>query len=133
MNTVAALGVLLVAALVAADEGKFTTKYDNVNVDEVLHNQRLLENYLKCLLDEGKCTPDGQELKESIPEALKDKCAKCSEKQKEGTKKVIPFLVKEHPDYFLKLEKKYDPEGIWRKTYEPEAKKLGIELPPKQE
>lgn len=42
---------------------KYTLKYDNVNLDEVLSNQRLLTNYFKCLVDVGKCTPEGEELK----------------------------------------------------------------------
>lgn len=45
-----------------ADE-KYTTKYDNVDLDEIIGNKRLLKNYVNCLLDKGNCTPDGQELK----------------------------------------------------------------------
>lgn len=42
---------------------KYTTKYDNVNVDEILKSDRLLKNYVNCLVDKGKCTPDAEELK----------------------------------------------------------------------
>lgn len=52
---------LTVASL--AKEVKYTTKYDGINLDEILASDRLLGNYLKCLNDEGKCTPDGAELK----------------------------------------------------------------------
>jgi hypothetical protein len=53
---------LATAARVRRDE-KYTTKYDNINLDEILESDRLLDNYLKCLLDTGRCTPDGAELK----------------------------------------------------------------------
>lgn len=54
----------LLAVAFAAD--KYTTKYDNVDLDEILNNKRLLKNYVNCLLEKGNCTPDGQELKSEI-------------------------------------------------------------------
>ena len=41
----------------------YTTKYDGVDLDEILASDRLLTGYVKCLLDHGPCTPDGKELK----------------------------------------------------------------------
>lgn len=49
-------------AYVVCDE-KYTTKYDNMDLDQILHTERLLQNYVKCLMDEGPCTPDGAELR----------------------------------------------------------------------
>lgn len=57
------LCVLAIATTLEAAATQFTTKYDNVNVDEVLGNERLLQKYIDCILDKGKCTADGQELK----------------------------------------------------------------------
>ena len=42
---------------------KYTTKYDNVNLDEILASDRLIDNYFNCIMGRGKCTPDGTELK----------------------------------------------------------------------
>lgn len=42
---------------------KYPTKYDDMNIDDILKSERLLENYIKCLMDQGPCTPDGSELK----------------------------------------------------------------------
>lgn len=58
--------LLCMAVAISADEVKYTTKYDGVNLDEILASDRLLGNYLKCLNDEGKCTPDGTELKRML-------------------------------------------------------------------
>lgn len=44
-------------------ETQYTTKYDGIDLDEILTSERLLTGYIKCLLDEGPCTPDGKELK----------------------------------------------------------------------
>ena len=54
--------VVLVGAVVCAEE-KYTTKYDNINLDEILNNQRLYNKYLECLKTGQKCTPDGKLLK----------------------------------------------------------------------
>lgn len=47
----------------AADAQRYTTRYDNVDLDQILRSDRLLKNYVNCLLDKGKCSPDGAELK----------------------------------------------------------------------
>jgi hypothetical protein len=54
---VAVLGVVL-----GADE-KYTTKYDNINLDEILSNERLYSKYVECLKTGEKCTPDGKLLR----------------------------------------------------------------------
>ncbi|XP_014253090.1 ejaculatory bulb-specific protein 3-like [Cimex lectularius] len=107
---------------------KYTTKYDNIDLDEILRNQRLYKNYFDCLRNQGKCTPDGKELKEALPDALATGCAKCSEKQRKGSEKVIKHLIENKSEDFKVLEKLYDPEGVYRKKYEKEAKELGIKL-----
>nr|ATU82519.1 venom POBP 2 [Lethocerus distinctifemur] len=119
--------VVALAALATAQE-KYTTKYDNVNIDEILTNDRLYQKYYSCLANKGKCTPDGEELKKVLPDALKTECSKCNEKQKKGTEKVIKFLLDKKPADYETLEKIYDPEGIYKKKYEAEAKKHGIKL-----
>lgn len=48
---------------VQAAPEKYTTKYDNVNIDEILNNDRLVASYFKCLMETGKCTPEGEEIK----------------------------------------------------------------------
>jgi hypothetical protein len=73
--------LLIVAAFVifgvVSAQEKYTTKYDGVNLDEILKSDRLLNNYFKCLMETGKCTPDGNELKRTLPDALKSECSKC--------------------------------------------------------
>ncbi|XP_052871300.1 ejaculatory bulb-specific protein 3-like, partial [Anopheles cruzii] len=103
------IALALVAAVAAQD--KYTTKYDGVDLDEILKSDRLFNNYYKCLLDQGRCTPDGNELKRILPDALKTDCAKCSEKQKSGTEKVINYLIDNRKDQWENLQKKYDPEN----------------------
>ena len=69
--------VCMFIALASALPQKYTTKYDNINLDDILRSERLLNNYFNCLMDKGKCTPDGNELKRTLPDALKTGCKKC--------------------------------------------------------
>ncbi|KAJ9585930.1 hypothetical protein L9F63_020438 [Diploptera punctata] len=114
----------LCAAVTLADKEQYTTKYDNIDVDSILGNNRILNNYLKCLLDEGSCTPDGRELKKTLPDALQTGCEKCSAKQKETSQKVIQHLRSERPKEWDRLIKKYDPNGEFKKRYEAHVAKL---------
>lgn len=55
--------VMGVALAVPLETSTFSTKYDNVNVLEILKNKRLAENYFGCIKGTKKCNPDGALLK----------------------------------------------------------------------
>ncbi|XP_059478967.1 ejaculatory bulb-specific protein 3-like [Neocloeon triangulifer] len=107
----------LVAVAVAQKDKKetYTTKFDNIDIDQILKSDRLIKNYYNCLMEKGPCTADGKELKENLPDALKSDCSKCSEKQKDGSDKIMKYLIKNKPTLWAELEKKYDPTGEYRK------------------
>ena len=126
MNTFSVFALLLCVAICSgapaeAPTQKYTTKYDNINLDEIIHSKRLTGQYVKCLTDGTSCTPQGKELREMLPDALATTCSKCSEKQKQGAIKVIKALEKDHPEDWKKLLNKWDPDGkkmeLFKKTY----------------
>ncbi|XP_069685715.1 ejaculatory bulb-specific protein 3-like [Periplaneta americana] len=114
-------------------EEKYTTRWDNIDVDEILQSDRLLRNYVKCMLDNGPCTPDAAELKKTLPDALETDCSKCSEKQKTASTKVIHYLIDNKKEDWAKLEAKYDPEGSYRIKYEAELRKDDVSIAPAAE
>lgn len=61
MKLVFVLSCIVVA--VFAEEEKYTDKYDNVNLKDILDNKRLLHSYAHCILDKGKCNAEGKELR----------------------------------------------------------------------
>lgn len=61
MKILLVLSLLFVSCF--CDNSTYTTKYDDVNLDEVLASERLLNGYINCLLDNGPCTPDAKELR----------------------------------------------------------------------
>nr|QRF70950.1 chemosensory protein [Semiothisa cinerearia] len=96
---------------------KYTDKWDNINVDEILESNRLLKGYVDCLLDRGRCTPDGKALKDTLPDALENECSKCTEKQKTGSDKVLKHLINKRPDLWKELAVKYDPDNKYQDRY----------------
>nr|AIX97074.1 chemosensory protein 6 [Dastarcus helophoroides] len=96
---------------------KYTTAFDNVNVEEILSSERLLNNYFKCMMDRGSCPPDAAELKRNLPDALQTDCSKCSEKQKEVSKQIVKFLIEKKPNMWKELQEKYDPEQVYIKKF----------------
>lgn len=76
----------------SCEDASYDKKYDNIDIDEILNSERLLSNYIKCLLEEGPCTEDGRELKDTLPDAIETDCSKCTEKQKCGSEKIMHFM-----------------------------------------
>ncbi|XP_044726923.1 ejaculatory bulb-specific protein 3-like [Chrysoperla carnea] len=93
----------------------YSTKYDNIDLDSILNNDRLLENYIACIEGSGKCTAEGEELKKNFKDGLETCCSKCSEKQKEGAEKVIKHFETKRADKLKELKAKYDPSGEYEK------------------
>nr|CAH7747823.1 unnamed protein product [Callosobruchus chinensis] len=113
--------ILLLVVFLASclcEESKYTTKYDNIDIDRILSNRRILTNYIKCILDQGPCTADGREFRRNIPDALQTGCQKCSEAQKKIVQKTSDHIRKNRPDDWDKIRLKFDPEGKYSKTFE---------------
>lgn len=124
----ALIAILVTLAVVAARPETYTSRFDNIDVDRILNSKRLFDNYFKCLMDEGKCSPDGKELKKLLPDALRTNCAKCTEKQRDGTDRVLRFIVKNKPDEWKQLKAKFDPEDKFIRQYRESASQRGIEI-----
>ncbi|XP_046418790.1 ejaculatory bulb-specific protein 3-like [Neodiprion virginianus] len=111
-------GVIFLTLFTLVFANNYSSKYDNVDVDRILSNDRILTNYIRCLMEEGPCTAEGRELKKTLPDALSSECSKCNEKQKSTAEKVIEHLRVKRPRDWDKLTAKYDPRGEYKKRYE---------------
>lgn len=61
------IAFVVVATIAASNAAeKYTSRFDNVNVDQILSNDRILNSYIKCLLEKGPCTQEGRELKSKL-------------------------------------------------------------------
>lgn len=59
------VAVLLISYVlyVSSTPAKYTTRFDNLDIDQILKSDRLLKHYVECLMDRGPCTPEGSELR----------------------------------------------------------------------
>ncbi|XP_017472213.1 PREDICTED: ejaculatory bulb-specific protein 3 [Rhagoletis zephyria] len=110
--------LVIIAVQHASCQKQYTNKFDNVDVDGVLSNNRILTNYIKCLMEKGPCTPEGRELKKLLPDALQTECSKCTDSQRKNSQKVINFLRVNRPGEWKLLLDKYDSKGVYRAKYE---------------
>ncbi|XP_078041889.1 chemosensory protein 1 [Augochlora pura] len=89
-----AMSAMLVSSFAEEDgsEEMYSSKYDYINVDEILANEKLRKQYENCYMDISPCnTPESLYLKERLPEAFTTNCRKCTPKQVEFFNKVTDW------------------------------------------
>nr|AXF48713.1 chemosensory protein CSP17 [Lobesia botrana] len=96
----------------------YTDRYDNLNIDEILENRRLLIPYVKCMLDQGRCTPEGKYLKTNVKDAMISSCLKCTDWQRKNARKVVNHLKEKEAEYWEQMKAKYDPGDVHKASYE---------------
>ncbi|KAG7301653.1 hypothetical protein JYU34_014627 [Plutella xylostella] len=97
---------------------KYDSRYDYLDVDAILDSKRLVRNYVDCLIAIKPCTPEGKALKRILPEALRTKCIRCTDRQKRTAVKVIKRLKYEYPSEWAKLSCRWDPSGDFTRFFE---------------
>lgn len=102
-NVSVLLSLLLISAtiyLTKSEEVKlYTDKYDHVNYDEILSNDRLRNQYYNCAMGTSRClSDDATFFKDKFPEALVTKCKYCTEPQKIGFDKIVTYYTEKEPE-----------------------------------
>ncbi|KAI5710147.1 hypothetical protein M8J76_008655 [Diaphorina citri] len=95
----------------------YPTRYDSIDVDLILSNDRIMRRYIECILNKGPCTREGLELKRIIPDAIRTECAKCNPSQKKHVGKVLSYLFHNRKIYWDDLLAKFDPDKSLREKY----------------
>ncbi|XP_012549936.3 allergen Tha p 1 [Bombyx mori] len=96
----------------------YDEKYDKIDVDKILSDDKLFTDYINCMLDKGPCEVEySSEFKELLPEVIATSCAKCTPIQKTGLRKTVKALSVKRPDDFSQFRAKYDPKGEYEKQF----------------
>ncbi|KAL3275490.1 hypothetical protein HHI36_020250 [Cryptolaemus montrouzieri] len=103
-------------------------KYENLEIDDMLKNERIVQNFYQCLMTGEKCIPEAAELRENLPEIVQTGCPTCSEKLVSKAKKVIDHFITNKPEWWAEIEAKYDPDGTYRKKHAALNEKRGLKL-----
>ncbi|KYN04432.1 PREDICTED: ejaculatory bulb-specific protein 3-like [Cyphomyrmex costatus] len=88
----------------------YSDTYDNIDVDAIINSDRLLNQYVNCILDKGTCTADGRSFRNILPDIIVTSCEKCSEKQKYTARKIINYLKENKPNIWTEFLEMYDPD-----------------------
>lgn len=97
---------------------QYTDRYDDLDINEILANKRLLSTYIKCVLDQGRCTSEGKAIKLHIKDAIQTGCEKCTETQKLKARQVVAHIREHEKTSWEDMKKKYDPGDKYKEIYE---------------
>nr|UDM59708.1 putative chemosensory protein 15 [Corcyra cephalonica] len=106
-NLLLCLCVLIAVALSTA---QYHNRYENVNADVIIQNERILLAYYRCVMDRGPCNKDGKNFKKVLPETLSTACGRCNPVQKLLVRKLLNGIRAKSEPRFLELLDKYDPK-----------------------
>ncbi|CAG9860080.1 unnamed protein product [Phyllotreta striolata] len=108
--------ILCILISVVAAEKLYTTRYDNIDLDKILKNTRLLNVYIGCLMSKARavCNNEGTYLKAKLPEAIDNDCKLCTDRQKIGAFKAIDYLISNHAAIWREIQEKFDPDDEFR-------------------
>ncbi|XP_012220466.2 ejaculatory bulb-specific protein 3 [Linepithema humile] len=88
-------------------EDGYDTKYDDIDVNGILENNKLREQYYKCFMDQAPCmTADSKFFKEIVGEAYHTNCKKCNERQNIMLDTMVKWYKQNQPDKFKAFEEK---------------------------
>jgi hypothetical protein len=57
---------MLISAHAESDDDVYSKRYDTIDVDTIFISNRLLNNYVDCLLDKKSCPPEMKDLKRKL-------------------------------------------------------------------
>nr|AYN07341.1 chemosensory protein 13 [Yemma signatus] len=109
---------LLTACLLASnvlgddeDDEAYQRIFDDIDVDTVLNNDRVLDSYIHCFIDTGPCSDLAAEIKGRISEILGTVCGSCTEKQKGIFKHSLEVFIPKRTNEWKRILEIYDPKG----------------------
>ncbi|XP_029659463.1 ejaculatory bulb-specific protein 3-like [Formica exsecta] len=111
------LSIFVFSGLVSGTEN-YLDMYDNVDVDAILKSDRLLNQYMDCILEKGSCTADARSLKRELPHAVATICEKCNLKQRQAARKISNHLKEHRPELWAAFLQKYDPNKEYIADFE---------------
>ncbi|XP_047118409.1 ejaculatory bulb-specific protein 3-like [Schistocerca piceifrons] len=125
-----ARNLIFYCGLIAAVAVSAQDKLDNLDVAEILNNDRLLKSYIQCMLDadDGKCTTEGKELKSRLPKVFATGCGDCTPSHLERAVKALKHITDKCPVEWTKLKAKFHPTGEYTKQHAETWKQHGINV-----
>ncbi|KAG5315282.1 PEB3 protein, partial [Pseudoatta argentina] len=109
MARISLIVMIIAVALtcVFAEKELYSDRYDDININEILANEKLRTQYYYCFLGTAPCkTADAKFFAGIIDEAVQTQCRKCTEKQKNLLEILIDWYSKNKPEDWEAIIKK---------------------------
>ncbi|KYQ48779.1 Putative odorant-binding protein A10 [Trachymyrmex zeteki] len=99
--------IAVALACVFAEKELYSDRYDDINIQEILANEKLRMQYYNCFLGIAPCrTADAKFFAGVIGEAIRTQCSKCTEKQKNLFDILVDWYTKNKPEEWETFVKK---------------------------
>ncbi|THK33132.1 ejaculatory bulb-specific protein 3 [Diachasma alloeum] len=93
------IALVFLSAVIA--EEKYSEKYDYVDVDGILANDKQRESYYKCFAGIGPCkTAAARFFRDTLPEAIVTRCKKCTARQSVNFDKISDWYTTNEPEKY---------------------------------
>ncbi|KAG5311827.1 PEB3 protein, partial [Acromyrmex insinuator] len=103
--------IIVITLICVLAQELYSDRYDKVNAENILQNNRLRDQYYNCFMEKAPCiTADAKFFKEIIVEAFRSKCEKCTERQKEMMNLIQDWYKKNKPEQWKAFVTKYQQE-----------------------
>jgi len=90
--------IISIALMCVLAEELYSDQYDDIDVRNIVENDKLRNQYYNCFMATGSCvTADSKFFKEIFGDALQNKCKRCTEKQKEHMDFIVDWYTKNEP------------------------------------
>ncbi|XP_018301390.1 ejaculatory bulb-specific protein 3-like [Mycetomoellerius zeteki] len=100
--------IIVITLICVLAQELYSDRYDKVNAEDILQNNRLRDQYYNCFMEKASCvTADAKFFKEIVMEAFRSKCNRCTERQKEIMNLIKDWYTKNRPEQWEAFVAKY--------------------------
>ncbi|EGI69191.1 PREDICTED: ejaculatory bulb-specific protein 3-like [Acromyrmex echinatior] len=99
LSRIVLISAMYVLMCILAEEELYSDQYDYIDIQSILQNKELREEYYNCFMETAPCkSPEQETITELYTEAFQTKCRKCTKKQIENMDMVTNWFVTNEPE-----------------------------------
>ncbi|EGI64540.1 Putative odorant-binding protein A10 [Acromyrmex echinatior] len=96
--------IISIALLCVSAEELYSDRYDQIDAEDILQNDKLRDQYYNCFMETAPCvTADAKFFKGVMSEIIQTNCKKCTEKQKEMFTETKNWFTQNKPEQWEAL------------------------------
>ncbi|KAK9877411.1 hypothetical protein WA026_018524 [Henosepilachna vigintioctopunctata] len=108
--------LLTSCSIVSVFGGEFGTSR-NVNIEELMSNERILNQFYNCVVTDRRCGGDAGRMKQLVPELMIHGCSNCSSEQIDQVRRFTEYLYNYKRHMLVGIYMKFDPYKNYRQQW----------------